>query len=232
MFRNYLMYHLQHFLRSVCLTALLIALSACNAESSARITPLPTLPPNLTRTPTLTLPPLSTLAAQLPTLAATATPLENQLPFGGARAMALATDTALQPTPRSPIAFDQFPVAIKFDEFYSGYSIRQGLLLSDKLVSLDGKRVMIEGYMAPPLKPELDYFVLTRIQLSFCPFCSTAADWPDDIALVYMPEASPVQATDRPIRLYGTLEVGMNMDAETGMFSLVRIYAERMEIIN
>jgi hypothetical protein len=231
------MHHLQRFLRAVCLTALLIILSACNTQSSARITPLPTLPPNITRTPTLTPPPLSTLAAatlaaQLPTRAATATPLDNQLPFGSARAMALATDTALKPTPRSPITFEQFPVAIKFDEFYSGYSIRQGLLLSDKLVSLDGERVIIEGYMAPPLKPELDYFVLTRIQLSFCPFCSTAADWPDDIALVYMPDDAPVQATDRPIRLYGTLEVGMNMDAETGMFSLVRIYAERMEIIN
>jgi len=219
----------------LCL-CLLIVLSACGGtESSARITPLPTLPPDITRTPTATpIPPeptpVATSAAQAPL--ATATPLDNPLPFGSARAMALATDTALKPTPRSPVTFDSFPVPIRFEEFYSGYSIRQGLILSDKLVSLDGQRVVIEGYMAPPLKPELDYFVLTRIQLTFCPFCSTAADWPDDIALVYMPEDAPTQATDRPIRLYGTLEVGLNVDAETGMFSLVRIYAERMEIIN
>jgi hypothetical protein len=169
-------------------------------------------------------------ASPLPTLP-TATPLTTQLPPGSARQIALATDTALQPTPRARLDFAGDPVAIKFDEFYEGYNIRTGLVLSDKLVSLDGKRVVMEGYMAPPLKPELDYFVLTRIQLQFCPFCSTAADWPDDIALVYMPDGEVIMPIRDPIRIVGQIEVGQSIDAETGMFSLVRLFAERVDVL-
>lgn len=128
------------------------------------------------------------------------------------------------------MTFTEFPVKLKFDEFYDGYNVRTGLILSDKLLSLDGQQVVIEGYMAPPLKAELDWFVLTRIQLAYCPFCSTAADWPDDIALVYLADGA-IRPTERPMRLYGTLEVGPSIDPETGMLSLVRIYAEKLELL-
>jgi hypothetical protein len=84
--------------------------------------------------------------------------------------------------------------------------------------------------MAPPLKPELDYFVLTRVRLAFCPFCSTAGDWPDDIALVYLVDSNTT-ATDKPVRVTGRMEVGASIDQETGMVSLVRVYAEALEII-
>ena len=84
--------------------------------------------------------------------------------------------------------------------------------------------------MAPPLKAELDWFVLTRIQLAYCPFCSTAADWPDDIALVYLQD-SAIRPTEKPLRLRGRLEVGPAVDPETGMVSLVRIYADKLETL-
>lgn len=161
---------------------------------------------------------------------ATSTPLSNNLAEGDAREIALATDAALRPTPRNPLTFDQSPVPITFDEFYDGYNIRTGLMLSDMLLSLDGDSVQIDGYMAPPLKPELDYFVLTRIRLSFCPFCSTAADWPDDIALVYM-QSGTTTATLLPIRITGRIEIGQSVDQETGMVSLVRIYADQLETL-
>jgi hypothetical protein len=175
--------------------------------------------------------PTSTLIPTASPALPSATPLNVHVPQGNARQVALATDTALKPTPRARLEFADGAVAIKFDEFYDGYNIRKGLLLSDKLVSLDGKRVVMEGYMAPPLKPELDYFVLTRIQLQFCPFCSTAADWPDDIAMVYMPEGDVIQPIKEPIRVIAQLEVGQSVDVETGMFSLVRLFAERVEIL-
>jgi len=117
---------------------------------------------------------------------------------------------------------------LSFEEFYDGYSIREGLLLSEKLRGLDGKRVRIDGYMAPPLKAELDFFVLTRLRLAYCPFCSTAADWPDDIAVIYLLN-EPVRTTERPVSVEGTLELGSKRDEETGMVSLVRIYADRYE---
>jgi hypothetical protein len=163
-----------------------------------------------------------------PTRANTPTPWDISLPPGSAAAIAAATDVALQPTPRNRIPFDEDPVRLRFDDFYDGYNMRTGLVLSDKLLSLDGRRVVIEGYMAPPLKPELDFFVLTRIRLAYCPFCTTAADWPDDIAVVYLLDGTTV-ATLSPLRITGRLEVGASVDAATGMVSLVRIYAEEME---
>jgi hypothetical protein len=33
------------------------------------------------------------------------------------------------------------------------------------------------------------------------------------------------------MRLYGTLEVGPSIDPETGMLSLVRIYADKLELL-
>lgn len=228
------------------LAALLTAACAPSTNQLQAITPLPsgtpvsspaptepaTLTPTMAAEPTATSA-LAALMAQAPTSDGfpTATPLDNNLVAGQAAAIAAATDAAFVPTPRERVAFDLFPVAITFDEFYDGYNIRTGLLLSDELVSLDGQAVIMEGYMAPPLKPELDYFVLTRIRLAFCPFCSTAGDWPDDIALVYMPDGETTVATERPIRVTGRIEVGMSVDEETGMVSLVRLYVDQLEVL-
>jgi hypothetical protein len=206
--------------------------SSCGAPQLSQLSAVTPLPPTVDATqapaPATPQPPASARADR--TQAPTPTPLNLDLPAGSALAVAHATDAALRPTPRNPVTFDERPVRLSFDEFYDGYNVRTGLILSDKLVSLDGQEVIIEGYMAPPLKAELDWFVLTRIQLAYCPFCSTAADWPDDIALVYLGEGT-IRPTEKPMRLYGRLEVGPSVDPETGMVSLVRIYAEKLETL-
>jgi len=152
------------------------------------------------------------------------------LESGVAREIAMATDTAMIPKIDEPLIFEMNPVPILFNEFYDGYNMRTGLIISDKLKSLDGQQVVMEGYVAPPLKPRLDFFVLTRIQLATCPFCSNSTDWPDDIALIYMPEPDTINS-DLPVRVFGRMEIGTSVDAETGMVSLVRIYAENIEQI-
>ncbi len=143
----------------------------------------------------------------------------------------MATDTLMQPEIAEPLTFEEQPVSLQFADFYNGFSIRTGLVLSDKLKSLDGQQVSIDGYVAPPLKPKLDFFVLTRIQLAFCPFCSTDVEWPDDIALIYLPEQR-ILSSEFPVRITGQLEVGSSVDAETGMVSLVRVYAEDLTILD
>lgn len=220
---------------SLFLVILVFLMSGCSAVGSNAISAVTPLPPTADAPTARTQPPTPTAPAAQETAptatpAPTPTPLDLNLPAGSALAAARATDIATRPTPRNPITFDAFPVELRFDEFYDGYNVRTGLILSDKLLSLDGQPVVIEGYMAPPLKAELDWFVLTRIQLAYCPFCSTAADWPDDIALVYLAD-STMRPTDRPMRLYGTLEVGTSIDPETGMLSLVRIYADKLELL-
>ena len=114
---------------------------------------------------------------------------------------------------------------LRFDEMYSGAS-SLGIQLSDKLRRLTGRRVRMTGFMAPPLKPTLSFFVLTAVPLSICPFCSSDADWPADIVVVKLEKPVVALPFDRPIEVEGVLEVGTETDAETGFVSLVRVAAE------
>ncbi len=120
------------------------------------------------------------------------------------------------------------PAVMKFSELYSKVTVR-GIEFSPKLTGLAGQKVTMTGFMAPPLKPKLDFFVLTKAPMSTCPFCSSAADWPPDIVLVIMPEGRQLDPYMGAIRITGRLEVGIKKDDETGFVSLVRLYADKVE---
>jgi len=120
--------------------------------------------------------------------------------------------------------------SLQFSELYAGGGAR-GLVLSAKLTSLHGKRVVMAGYMAPPLKPALDFFVLTRVPLALCPFCASDAQWPEDIVFVRMPPGQTVKPTAAPVQVVGRLDVGTKTDAATGFVSLVRIEAEQVVVV-
>jgi hypothetical protein len=68
--------------------------------------------------------------------------------------------------------------SIDFKELYV-----RGTEPTEKTLSLAGKRVTMQGFMAPPLKADADFFVLTKMPMAVC-FCDTTMDWPDDIVLV------------------------------------------------
>ena len=107
---------------------------------------------------------------------------------------------------------------LKFRELYS-----RGTDLTDKARSLEGKPVEMIGYMAPPLKPEIDFFVLTKLPMSTCPFCESEAQWPDDLVLALTAEpVSVVRYTDL-IRVKGRFETGFKKDVDTGFVSFVRL---------
>jgi hypothetical protein len=88
---------------------------------------------------------------------------------------------------------------------------------------LAGTVVAMRGYMAPPLKPEIDFFVLTSLPTAICPFCDAAASWPDDIVLVKLSRPVRALAYDRLLDVSGILEIGIDTDAATGFVSLVRL---------
>lgn len=138
-----------------------------------------------------------------------------------------AADVAAEYEPSAPVVFEESPVELHFNEFFVDYDPWSYAepVMSDKLLALDGERVLMEGYVAPPLKLDLNWFILSSIQLGGCPYCSGAADWTPGIVLVYLDGAEmpyPLQA----IRLEGELHVGTAVDDETGMVSLVRIYVD------
>ena len=94
---------------------------------------------------------------------------------------------------------------------------------TEKARKLAGKLVEMRGYMAPPLKPEIDFFVLTSLPTAICPFCDAAASWPDDIVLVRLSRPVRALAFDRLLNVSGILEIGIDTDAATGFVSLVRL---------
>jgi hypothetical protein len=111
---------------------------------------------------------------------------------------------------------------VRFEEMYKPSGVL-GLEMSEKLVALNGKPVEIAGFMAPPLKAEAGFFVLTREPVSLCPFCNSDADWPSDIIVVYLRDGVRYSQTNRAITVSGTLEIGSKLDARTGFVSLVRL---------
>ncbi|MEM9223282.1 MAG: hypothetical protein AAGB11_12880 [Pseudomonadota bacterium] len=94
---------------------------------------------------------------------------------------------------------------------------------SELAIANDGKRVDVKGFMAPPLKAESTFFVLTKRPMSVCPFCETSADWPDDILAIYTKRTVDVVPFNVPIATRGVLELGEFRDPETGFLSRVRI---------
>jgi hypothetical protein len=190
------------------------------------------VPPSLTAEATTVIPPSPTADAAAippsPTDAASATPAPPTATPSAAPPSPTATPT---PAPAPPD--DGQPTELSFTQLYSGASI-SGPILSERAKALDGRTVVMSGYMAPPLKPDLDFFVLTKTPMVYCPFCSTAADWPFDIVFVRLAGSRtvPSMVPSQAIRVTGTFSVGSATDPASGFVSMVRIYATSVEPIN
>ena len=115
---------------------------------------------------------------------------------------------------------------LAFDELYGTVSVL-GMTFSDKLKALEGRRVRMTGFMAPPLKAEAKFFVLTERPMALCPFCSSDADWPADIVVVYLDRAQTFEQANAEIVVTGTLELGSWTDPDTGFVSQVRVVGAR-----
>lgn len=111
---------------------------------------------------------------------------------------------------------------LSFDELYGHVGVL-GLEFSDKVKQLAGQKIQIKGFMAPPLKAESQFFVLTKMPMALCPFCSSDADWPEDILVVYLKKRQTFVQNNSMIQVSGVLEYGTWRDPETGFVSLLRL---------
>ena len=130
------------------------------------------------------------------------------------RALTLAAATA--PLTRLPAFAEGAP--IKMRDLYN-----KDLSFSDLALSNEGKRVAISGFMAPPLKAESVFFVLTKKPMAVCPFCEPGMPWPDDILAIYARRVVKVIGFNIPIVTEGTLELGDHVDPDLGFASKVRL---------
>jgi len=179
------------------------------AAPAAAATPSPTPSP-------------SSSAANPPKLAAAASTPE-------ASASPTPASPSLEPSPR-PKKEKSGPETLTFSELYAEETVR-GLKMSDKVNELNGQEVEMIGYMAPPLTATVRFFVLTKVAMSICPFCSSDADWPSDIVVVFMPSGKEIKPTEHEVKVTGTLSVGSQTDEETGFVSLIRINADKVEVL-
>lgn len=119
---------------------------------------------------------------------------------------------------------------LSFDTLYASYGVL-GLEFSDQVKNLSGKRVKMRGFMAPPLKAEAQFFVLTKMPMALCPFCSSDADWPEDIVVVYLSKRQTFVQNNTIIEVEGVLEHGSWTDPESGFVSLLRLRDARFDTL-
>ena len=106
----------------------------------------------------------------------------------------------------------------------------RGAAFSDQALALDEQQVQIQGFMAPPLKPDADFFVMTKLPMAVCPFCDSELDWPNDIVLVRLRGRKAWVDFNQPIVVTGTLALGTEIDAATGFVSRVRLVDANFEL--
>lgn len=121
-----------------------------------------------------------------------------------------------------PVAANAQTGRLTFAALYKGYGVR-GLEFSDQALALTGRAVSIAGYMAPPLKAESRFFVLSGEPLALCPFCQSDAEWPVDIVVIYLRETAPLTAAGSRVLVSGKLETGSWTDPDSGFVSQVRV---------
>lgn len=118
---------------------------------------------------------------------------------------------------------------LRFDDLYGAWSVT-GLTFSSKARAMVGKSVTMAGFMAPPLKAESDFFVLTREPMSICPFCSSDAEWPPDIVVAYLKHDEQPTAPNQVIEVTGTFELGSWTDPASGFVSQARLRDARFRL--
>ncbi|MDR2113357.1 MAG: hypothetical protein LBQ62_09705 [Candidatus Accumulibacter sp.] len=111
---------------------------------------------------------------------------------------------------------------LSFDGLYQSIGVL-GIRYSERALSLKERTVRMRGFMAPPLKPESRFFVLTREPVAVCPFCASDAEWPVDIVVVYLKKTLVPVDFQRRVTVEGRLEIGSWTDPQTGFVSQVRL---------
>jgi hypothetical protein len=110
------------------------------------------------------------------------------------------------------------PPRIRMFELY-----RDDKSFSDTAKRLNGKIVSMQGFMAPHLKVESDFFVLSNTPVDTCPFCESEDQWIDTIIFVRMKRRQEAAKPGDLIQVVGRLEIGPQTDAATGFVSRVRL---------
>ena len=103
------------------------------------------------------------------------------------------------------------------------YDYDNDFAYSEVAHELQGSEVEIQGFMAPHLKVNSEFFVLSNVPVESCPFCASEDEWLDTIIFVVMREQQEAIDPGTLIWTRGTLDIGTATDEATGFVSRVRL---------
>lgn len=117
---------------------------------------------------------------------------------------------------------------IHFSDFFTRSPDGTGII-TEKMWRLNGKKVGIKGYMTELTPIDNRFIYLVPKPGASCPFCS--ADNPRylEAIAVYPPNGDEFPYTEQGLWVYGTLEVGEEVDQATGLVSMFRLRADSIE---
>lgn len=110
------------------------------------------------------------------------------------------------------------PPRVRMFELY-----KPDLSFSDLARRLAGKTISMQGFMAPHLKVDSDFFVLSNTPVETCPFCESEDQWIDTIVFVRTKKRQEAARPGELIQVQGKLEIGPQTDSATGFVSRVRL---------
>lgn len=115
---------------------------------------------------------------------------------------------------------------IKFNEMYeTNLDTKE---VSQKLKLLNGKKVMLSGYMAEQSPVDESFIYLVSQPYVVCPFCTLGDITKLDVMTVYMANGTGIKFRTNAVEIYGTLEVEPKQDS-FGYTTQFRIIADRVE---
>jgi hypothetical protein len=103
------------------------------------------------------------------------------------------------------------------------YDYDNNMAFTETAKRLAGTEVEIQGFMAPHLKVDSDFFILSNQPVEACPFCESEDQWIDTIIFVVMRERKEAIDPGRLIWARGILDIGPATDEATGFVSRVRL---------
>lgn len=137
-----------------------------------------------------------------------------------------AAASAVLPSALAPLGASAAVTNLKVTDLYAG-----GGELSKVALDLQGKDVQFQGYMAPPLKADSKFFVLTTIPMAVCPFCAEITEWPEDIVVIYTNRAIEEVPFEIKVNAFGKLDLGPWTDPATGFVSKVRLRSAEYRMV-
>ena len=102
---------------------------------------------------------------------------------------------------------------------------------TDTAKRLAGKTISMQGFMAPHLKVESDFFVLSNAPVETSPFCASEDEWIDTIVFVRMKKRQEAIRPGNLIQVEGKLEIGPQTDVATGFVSRVRLVEATFRVL-